>query len=301
MRVLVTGVGGQLGFDVINELLIRGYNAIGSDVLVKEKISLPCDYIQMDITDGVMVESVFSEMKLNAVIHCAAWTAVDAAEEEENKERVLAINVDGTKNLAMACKKANIKLLYVSTDYVFDGTGDNAWHTNDNTCPINFYGMSKLLGEKAVSDVMASFFIVRTSWAFGNNGNNFVKTMLSLGKKYESLRVVDDQIGSPTYTYDLAKLLVDMIETEKYGIYHATNEGNYISWADFAREIFNIAGYKTIVVPVSTLEYGLSRALRPNNSRLDKSCLTNNGFTLLPSWQDALARYINDLESHNVN
>ena len=300
MRVLVTGVGGQLGFDVINELHKRGYYAIGSDILVKEKISLPCGYIQMDITDEAIVESIIIEMQLDAVIHCAAWTAVDAAEEEENKERVLAINVDGTKNLAIACKKANIKLLYVSTDYVFDGTGDNAWHTNDHTCPINFYGMSKLLGEKAVSKVMTSYFIVRTSWAFGFNGNNFVKTMLNLGKKYDSLRVVDDQVGSPTYTYDLARLLVDMIETEKYGIYHATNEGKYISWADFAKEIFNIAGYTTIVVPVSTLEYGVSKASRPNNSRLDKSCLTKNGFTLLPSWQNALARYINYLECHNV-
>ena len=300
MRVLVTGVGGQLGFYVVNELHKRGYEAIGSDIIEKEKVVLPCDYILMDITNEAIVERIICNLKLDAVIHCAAWTAVDAAEEEENKERVLAINVDGTKNLAMACKKANMKLLYVSTDYVFDGTGDNAWNTNDHTCPINFYGMSKLLGEKVVSSVMTSFFIVRTSWAFGFNGNNFVKTMLSLGKKYDALRVVDNQIGSPSYTYDLARLLVDMIETEKYGIYHATNEGNYISWADFAKEIFKLAGYSTKVVPVSTLEYGLSKAKRPLNSRLDKSCLLKNGFCPLPSWQNALARYINYLECHNV-
>lgn len=300
MIVLVTGVGGQLGFDVINELLKRGHDVIGSDIIEENRMSLPCDYIPLDITDKNKVERSVVGAKPDAVIHCAAWTAVDVAEEESNRNIVLDINVRGTENVAKASERVGSKLLYVSTDYVFNGCGIRPWKTTDLPSPVNFYGNSKLLGEKAVCSLATKGYIVRTAWAFGANGNNFVKTMLSLGKKYDTLRVVDDQIGTPTYTYDLARLLVDMIETDKYGIYHATNEGGYISWADFAKEIFRLAGYSTKVVPVSTLEYGLSRAQRPYNSRLDKSCLLENGFEPLPSWQDALRRYIKYLEQNNV-
>lgn len=296
MNVLVTGVAGQLGFDVINELIKRGHNAVGSDIISKEKMSLTCEYIELDITDSKTVESCITLLKPDAVVHCAAWTAVDAAEEEENKSKVLSINVIGTENIAKAALKVNAKLLYVSTDYVFDGSGEKPWEVNDKPSPINFYGNSKLLGEKVVSQLMSRFFIVRTSWAFGMNGNNFVKTILGLGKKYETLRVVNDQIGTPTYTFDLARLLVDMIETDKYGIYHATNEGGYISWCDFAKEILKIVDSKTIIIPITSREYSLSKATRPLNSRLGKSCINSNGFKLLPSWQDAIQRYIKILE-----
>ncbi|MDY2636417.1 MAG: dTDP-4-dehydrorhamnose reductase [Phascolarctobacterium sp.] len=306
MKVLVTGVNGQLGHDVMNELAKRGIEGIGSDL--KEKyIGVEDDsavttmpYVSLDIVDDEAVIKVIRGIMPDAVIHCAAWTAVDDAEIDKNKDKVLAINAVGTSNIAKACVAVRAKLLYVSTDYVFNGTGIKPWQPYDTTCPVNFYGNSKLKAEKFISEYMTQYYIVRTAWAFGANGNNFVKTMLSLGKKYDTLRVVDDQIGTPTYTYDLARLLVDMIETDKYGIYHATNEGGYISWADFAKEIFKLAGYSTKVVPVSTLEYGLSKAKRPLNSRLDKSCLLKNGFCPLPSWQNALARYINDLECHNV-
>ena len=293
MKVFVTGVGGQLGYDVMNELAARGYECYGSDVLPKEKITLPYNYIQLDITKQEDVEKVIGQLAPDAVVHCAAWTAVDAAEEEENKPKVIAINAMGTQYIAKACKKIDCKLVYISTDYVFNGEGTEPWQADCKEYdPLNVYGMSKLLGEKAVAEILSKYFIVRIAWVFGQNGNNFIKTMLNVGKKYDTLRVVNDQVGTPTYTFDLARLLVDMLETEKYGYYHATNEGGYISWYDFACEIFKQAGYNTKVVPVTTAEYGLSKAKRPFNSRLDKSKLVLNGFKPLPDWKDALKRYL---------
>ena len=293
MKVFVTGVGGQLGYDVMNELAARGYECYGSDVLPKEKITLPYNYIQLDITKQEDVEKVIGQLAPDAVVHCAAWTAVDAAEEEENKPKVIAINAMGTQYIAKACKKIDCKLVYISTDYVFNGEGTEPWDADcKEYAPLNVYGMSKLLGEKAVAEILSKYFIVRIAWVFGQNGNNFIKTMLNVGKKYDTLRVVNDQVGTPTYTFDLARLLVDMLETEKYGYYHATNEGGYISWYDFACEIFKQAGYNTKVVPVTTAEYGLSKAKRPFNSRLDKSKLLLNGFKPLPDWKDALKRYL---------
>ena len=231
--------------------------------------------------------------KPDAVIHCAAWTAVDAAEEEQNQEKVYKINVDGTRYIAEACKKLDCKMVYISTDYVFNGEGKEPWQPDcKKYAPLNVYGKSKLMGELAVAESLQKYFIVRIAWVFGKNGNNFIKTMLDLGKKYDSLRVVNDQIGTPTYTYDLARLLVDIVETEKYGYYHATNEGGYISWYDFACEIFKQAGYKTKVIPVTTEEYGLSKAKRPFNSRLDKHKIIENGFEPLPDWKEAVKRYL---------
>ena len=293
MKVFVTGVGGQLGYDVMNELAARGYECYGSDVLPKEKITLPYNYIQLDITKQEDVEKVIGQLAPDAVVHCAAWTAVDAAEEEENKPKVIAINAMGTQYIAKACKKIDCKLVYISTDYVFNGEGNEPWQADcKEYAPLNVYGMSKLLGEKAVAEILSKYFIVRIAWVFGQNGNNFIKTMLNVGNKYDTLRVVNDQVGTPTYTVDLARLLVDMLETDKYGYYHATNEGGYISWYDFACEIFKQAGYNTKVVPVTTAEYGLSKAKRPFNSRLDKSKLILNSFKPLPDWKDALKRYL---------
>ena len=293
MKVFVTGVGGQLGYDVMNELAGRGYECYGSDILPKDKIALPYNYVQLDITNQFAVEKVIYKIAPDAVVHCAAWTAVDAAEEEENQPKVMAINANGSKYIAEACKKIDCKLVYISTDYVFNGEGTEPWQADcKEYAPLNVYGWSKLEGEKAVSDVLSKCFIVRIAWVFGKNGNNFIKTMLNVGKKYETLRVVNDQIGTPTYTFDLARLLVDMLETDKYGYYHATNEGGFISWYDFACEIFKQAGYNTKVLPVTTAEYGLSKAKRPFNSRLDKSKLLLNGFKPLPDWKDALKRYL---------
>lgn len=287
MRVLVTGVNGQLGYDVVNELKSRKHEAIGVDVA------------EMDVTDKDAVNRVIGEVKPDAVIHCAAWTAVDAAEEPSNYEKVMKINADGTRYIAEACKFVNAKMIYISTDYVFNGQGEIPWQADcKDYAPLNVYGESKLSGEKAVSELLEKYFIVRIAWAFGRNGNNFIKTMLKLSETHEILRVVADQIGTPTYTYDLARLLVDMVETEKYGYYHATNEGGYISWADFAKEIFRQTGKTTQVIPVTTAEYGLSKARRPFNSRLDKSKLVASGFTPLPTWQDALARYLNVLKEN---
>jgi len=310
MKVFVTGVAGQLGHDVMNELAKRGYEGIGSDV--KEVYSGVADgtpvtampYVPMDITDRASVEKVLKEAVPDVVVHCAAWTAVDLAEDEDKKETVRKVNAEGTRNIALTCRDLGCKMVYISTDYVFDGQGTEPW---DPDCkdykPLNVYGETKLEGELAVSENLEKYFIVRIAWVFGKNGKNFIKTMLNLGKTHDQLRVVSDQIGTPTYTLDLAVLLVDMIETEKYGYYHATNEGGYISWYDITKEIFRQAieaGHKeyekVTVTPVTTEEYGVSKAKRPFNSRLDKSKLTANGFRLLPTWQDAVKRYLSEIE-----
>lgn len=293
MKVFVTGVKGQLGHDVVNELTKRGHTAIGVDIE------------EMDITDSTSVDRVIREAAPEAVIHCAAWTAVDAAEDEDKKEKVRLVNAAGTENIAKVCKELDVPMMYISTDYVFNGLGTQPWDPDcKEYAPLNVYGETKLAGELAVSENLSKYFIVRIAWVFGKNGKNFIKTMLNLGKNHDTIRVVSDQIGTPTYTFDLARLLVDMIETDKYGYYHATNEGGYISWYDFTVEIFRQAAalghpeYSTerlTVVPVSTAEYGASKAARPFNSRLDKSKLTANGFTPLPTWQDALARYLDEL------
>ena len=303
MKILVTGVGGQLGHDVVNELHKRSHVAVGSDIapqysgIADGSAVTTAPYFPMDITDKASVEQVLTEVRPDAVIHCAAWTAVDLAEEEENIAKVRAINAGGTQNIANVCKALDCKMIYISTDYVFDGQGETPW---DPDCkdykPLNVYGQTKLEGELAVANTLEKFFIVRIAWVFGLNGNNFIKTMLNIGKKYDTLRVVCDQVGTPTYTLDLSRLLADMVESEKYGYYHATNEGGFISWYDFACEIFRQAGYETKVNPVTTAEYGLSKAARPFNSRLDKSKLTKNGFAPLPCWQDALARYLKEIK-----
>jgi len=291
MNVFVTGVGGQLGCDVMNELKKRGYIVIGSDIIEKNDDH----YIQLDITDQAAVEAALHALRPDAVIHCAAWTAVDAAEDAENRDKVYAVNVDGTKHLAEACRQLGCKMLYVSTDYVFNGQGTEPWQADcEDYAPLNVYGQSKLEGELAVAAALERFFIVRTAWVFGHNGSNFIKTLINAGKKYDTVRVVDDQIGTPTYTFDLARLLVDMIETEKYGRYHATNEGRYISWYDFCVEFYRQYGLSTKVIPVSTAEYGLSKAVRPFNSRLDRSKLVESGFAPLPTWQDAVKRYLEE-------
>lgn len=295
MTVFVTGVGGQLGYDVINELIRRGYNAVGSDVL-ESAASDNYPYIQLDITNAREVEKAISEVNPDVVIHCAAWTAVDAAEDEENIPKVRAVNVDGTQNIADVCKKLDCKMIYISTDYVFDGQGTEPWQPDcKEYLPQNVYGQSKLDGELAVANTVEKYFIVRIAWVFGVNGKNFIKTMLNVGKNHDVVRVVCDQIGTPTYTSDLSRLLVDMAETEKYGYYHATNEGGYISWYDLAVEIYKQSGMSTKVIPVTTAEYGLSKAKRPFNSRLDKSKLVTNGFAPLPVWQDALSRYLKEI------
>ncbi len=350
MKFFVTGVGGQLGHDVMNELLKRGHEGVGSDI--QENYSGVADgsavtkapYVALDITDKDAVEKVITEVNPDAVIHCAAWTAVDMAEDDDKVAKVRAINAGGTQNIANVCKKLDCKMTYISTDYVFDGQGTEPWQDDKvakvrainaggtqniaNVCkkldckmtyistdyvfdgqgtepwqsdckdykPLNVYGQTKLEGELAVSQTLEKYFIVRIAWVFGLNGKNFIKTMLNVGKTHDTVRVVNDQIGTPTYTYDLARLLVDMNETEKYGYYHATNEGGYISWYDFTKEIYRQAGYKTEVLPVTTAEYGLSKAARPFNSRLDKSKLVEAGFTPLPTWQDALSRYLKEIE-----
>ena len=301
MKVLVTGVAGQLGFDVINELSERGVAAVGTDVRQESELTNKAnwdEYVQLDITDKAKVGEVVKLIRPSVIIHCAAWTNVDGAEDPNNKPLVKRINVDGTDNLVKAARSLNIKFLYVSTDYVFNGEGTRPWRPDDkNYAPLNYYGETKLQGELAVSSQLDKFFIVRIAWVFGMNGKNFIKTMLSLADKgYKELKVVDDQIGTPTYTYDLARLLVNMIQTEKFGYYHATNEGGYISWADFAEEIFRQEKKDVIIHRVTTTEYGASVAKRPFNSRLSKSKLAENGFELLPTWQDALKRYLVELK-----
>lgn len=299
MRVFVTGVGGQLGHDVMNELHKRGHEGIGSDIAPQYSGAQDgsavtvMPYMPLDITDAAAVSRVLREVKPDAVVHCAAWTAVDAAEDAENQPRVRAINAEGTANIAEVCKELDCKMVYISTDYVFNGQGERPWQPDcKDYAPLNFYGQTKLEGELAVSSRLEKYFIVRIAWVFGLNGKNFIKTMLKLGETHDTLRVVNDQIGTPTYTLDLSRLLVDMIETERYGYYHATNEGGYISWYDFARAIFKAAGMHVNVLPVTTAEYGESKAKRPFNSRLDKSKLTDSGFQPLPDWQDALERYM---------
>lgn len=303
MKVLVTGIAGQLGHDVMNELHKRGYEGVGSDIAPKYSGAddgtavTKMDYVQMDITNSEEVTETIKKVNPDVVVHCAAWTAVDLAEEKENKEKVMAINVGGTENIAKVCKELDCKMVYISTDYVFDGYGTRPWEEDcKDYAPLNVYGESKLMGEKVVSLNLEKYFIVRIAWVFGVNGNNFIRTMLNVGKKFDTLKVVNDQIGTPTYTYDLSRLLVDMIETDKYGYYHATNEGGYISWYDFACEIFKQAGYKTKVNPVTTEEYGVSKARRPFNSRLNKTKLVENGFTPLPDWKDALSRYLKEID-----
>ena len=299
MKIFVTGVNGQLGHDVMNEMAKRGLTGTGSDITPQYGGALDgsavcgMPYVQLDITDKEAVAEAIKQVRPDAVIHCAAWTAVDMAEDDDKVEKVREVNADGTKNIAEACKSLGIKMMYISTDYVFDGQGTKPW---DPDCrdykPLNVYGQTKLEGELAVSGLLENYFIVRIAWVFGLNGKNFVKTMLQVGKTHDTLKVVNDQIGTPTYTFDLARLLVDMIQTDKYGYYHATNEGGYISWYDFACEIFAKAGMQTKVIPVTTKEYGLSKATRPFNSRLEKKKLAEFGFTPLPTWQDALERYL---------
>ena len=303
MRVFVTGVGGQLGHDVMNELHKRGYDGVGSNIhpvysgVADGSAVTTMPYIAMDITDAASMKQALTRVKPDVVIHCAAWTAVDLAEDEDKQEKVWAINTDGTRNIAEVCKELDCKMVYISTDYVFDGQGEEPWQPDcKNYKPLNVYGQTKLEGELAVSGTLEKFFIVRIAWVFGLNGKNFIKTMLNIGKKFDTLRVVNDQIGTPTYTLDLSRLLVDMIETDKYGYYHATNEGGYISWYEFACEIFRHAGYPTRVIPVTTEEYGLSKAARPYNSRLDKSKLPEAGFQPLPHWRVALCRYLKEIE-----
>ena len=303
MKFFVTGVAGQLGHDVMNELAKRGYEGVGSDIApqysgIEDGSSVTAmPYAQMDITDAKAVRETILSVKPDVVVHCAAWTAVDLAEDEDKKEKVYAINVKGTQNIADVCKELDCKVIYISTDYVFHGQGTEPWQPDcKDYQPLNVYGKTKLEGELAISNTVSKYFIVRIAWVFGLNGKNFIKTMLSVGKTHDEVRVVNDQIGTPTYTYDLSRLLVDMAETDKYGYYHATNEGGYISWYDFTCEIYKQAGLSTKVTPVTTAEYGVSKAARPFNSRLDKSKLTENGFKPLPTWQDALSRYLKEIE-----
>ena len=302
MKVLVTGVGGQLGHDVMNELAKRGYEGVGSDIapaysgVADGSAVTTMPYVPMDITNAAAVAETIKSVKPDVIVHCAAWTAVDLAEDEDKKAKVFAINAEGTENIARVAKEIDAKMVYISTDYVFDGQGTSPWKPDcKDYKPLNIYGESKLKGELAVSGTLEKYFIVRIAWVFGLNGKNFIKTMLNVGQSHDTVRVVYDQIGTPTYTLDLSRLLVDMIETDKYGYYHATNEGGFISWYDFTKEIYRQAGLPTKVLPVTTAEYGLSKAARPFNSRLDKSKLVEAGFKPLPTWQDALGRYLKEI------
>ena len=301
MKVFVTGVCGQLGHDVMNELAKRGYEGVGSDIqeayagVADGTAVTTAPYVSLDITDQAAVEKVITEIHPDVIVHCAAWTAVDMAEDDDKVAKVRAINAGGTQNIANVAKAIDAKMVYISTDYVFDGQGETPWQPDcKDYKPMNVYGQTKLEGELAVANTLSKYFIVRIAWVFGKNGKNFIKTMLNLGKTHDHLTVVNDQTGSPTYTYDLARLLVDMIQTDKYGRYHATNEG-ICTWYEFACEIFKQAGMNVSVAPVSSDEYP-AKAKRPSNSRMDKSKLTANGFTPLPTWQDALSRYLKEIE-----
>jgi dTDP-4-dehydrorhamnose reductase len=307
MKYFISGVNGQLGHDVMKELHKRGLEGTGSDispVYTGEKESSAVvfmPYVQLDITDPEAVQKQITALHPDVIIHCAAWTAVDMAEEEANIPKVRAVNAGGTKNIALAAKAVDAKMIYISTDYVFNGKGTEPWKPDcKDYAPLNIYGQTKLEGEQAVAQTLSKYFIVRTAWVFGKNGNNFIKTMLKAGKTHAEVRVVNDQVGTPTYTIDLAHLLVDLSLTDKYGFYHATNEGGYISWYDFTKEIYRQAGYATKVIPVTTAEYGLNKAARPFNSRLDKSKLREKGFTLLPTWQDALSRYLKEIDINQL-
>lgn len=303
MKFFVTGVNGQLGHDVMNELNKRGHEGVGSDIadhyagVADESAVTTMPYVGLDITDKDAVMKIISGIKPDAVIHCAAWTAVDMAEDDDKVEKVRFVNAGGTQNIVDACKAIDCKMLYLSTDYVFDGQGIEPWKPDcKDYKPLNVYGQTKLEGELAVANTLEKYFIVRIAWVFGLNGKNFIKTMINVGKTHDEVRVVNDQIGTPTYTFDLARLLVDMCETEKYGYYHATNEGGYISWYDFCVEFYKQYGLTTKVTPVTTEEYGLSKATRPVNSRLDKSKLVEAGFEPLPTWQDAVSRYLKEAQ-----
>lgn len=307
MKVFVTGVAGQLGHDVINELAKRGIEGIGSDLAetyggIQDGSAVTrTPYRAMDITDKASVKRTLEEIHPDVVIHCAAWTAVDLAEDPDKREKVRAINAGGTRNIAEVCKRIDAKMVYISTDYVFDGKGTAPWEPDCKAYkPLNVYGETKLEGELAVSGILEKYFIVRIAWVFGLNGKNFIRTMLNVAKTHDTVRVVNDQIGTPTYTFDLSRLLVDMVETEKYGYYHATNEGGFISWYDFTREIYRQAGLPTRVIPVSTAEYGISKAARPFNSRLSKEKLVLMGFEPLPTWQDALSRFLKEMKPGNA-
>lgn len=319
MKVFVTGVNGQLGHDVMNELAKRGYEGVGSDLAPEYKgiadgsAVTTAPYVSLDITDAEDVKKAITEVNPDVIVHCAAWTAVDLAEDDDKVAAVRKVNTDGTQNIANVAKELDVPMVYISTDYVFDGQGTTPWDPDfKGYKPMNVYGETKLGGELAVSETLDKYFIVRIAWVFGLNGKNFIKTMLNVGKTHDEVKVVSDQIGTPTYTLDLARLLVDMIETDKYGYYHATNaelpatesgfdengtKTGYISWYDFTKEIYRQAGYKTKVTPVTTAEYGLSKAVRPFNSRLDKSKLEKNGFKPLPTWPDAVHRYLEALKA----
>ena len=303
MKIFVTGVAGQLGHDVMNELAKRGHEGIGSDLapsysgILNGSSVTKAPYRALDITDKASVKRLLEELRPDAVIHCAAWTAVDLAEDPDKQEKVRAINAGGTKNIAEACREIGAKMVYISTDYVFDGQGTSPWEPDcKDYKPLNVYGQTKLEGELTVSQILQKYFIVRIAWVFGLNGKNFIRTMLNVAKTHDTVRVVNDQIGTPTYTFDLSRLLIDMVETEKYGYYHATNEGGFISWYDFTREIYRQAGLSTEVIPVSTAEYGISKAARPFNSRLSKEKLLEAGFKPLPTWQDALSRFLKEMK-----
>ncbi len=307
MRVFVTGVNGQLGHDVVNRLKLAGHEAIASDIkssyagLADGSYATEAPYVQLDITKACDVNAALEKIRPDAIVHCAAWTAVDAAEENENYNTVYAVNVLGSKNIAVAAKNIDAKMVYISTDYVFNGQGTDPWdEENSKPSPLNVYGATKFEAEQELQKIMARLFIVRTAWVFGLNGKNFVRTMINLAKAHKELRIIDDQIGTPTYTLDLARLLVDMVETDKYGIYHATNEGGFISWAQFAKEIFHQTKDSVKVCAVSTAEYGLSKAKRPFNSRLSKEKLKRNGFAPLPDWKDALSRYIQEAKENRI-
>ena len=297
MKVLVTGTSGQLGYDVMMELASRGHTGIGAD---RSDSDADFEHVKLDITDAKKVSEMISEIKPDAIVHCAAWTNVDGAEDPNNRDKVMAVNVEGTANLAKAAKEVDAKFMYISTDYVFNGQGEKPWQPDDKDyAPLNVYGESKLGGELEVSKILDKYFIVRIAWVFGKNGNNFIKTMIRVGEGRDTVEVVADQVGTPTYTFDLARLLVDMIETDKYGYYHATNEGGYISWAEFAEEIYKDAGMDVEVKAVTTADYeakaGKTVAKRPFNSRLDKTKLIENGFKPLPNWWDAVKRYIEEM------
>lgn len=303
MKVFVTGVAGQLGHDVMNEVAKRGYIGVGSDIAdnyngIQDGSPVTImEYIPMDITNQANVEEVMSNVNPDVVVHCAAWTAVDLAEDESFVEKVIAVNVTGTKNIAEVCKNLDCKMIYISTDYVFDGQGETPWTPDcKDYNPLNVYGQTKLEGELAVSSLLEKYYVVRTAWVFGLNGKNFIKTMINVGKTQDEVRVVNDQIGTPTYSYDIARLLVDMCESDKYGYYHATNEGGFISWYDFCVEFYKQYGLQTKVIPVSTEEYGVSVAARPFNSRLEKTKLVENGFVPLPTWQNAISRYLKEAD-----